>query len=72
MKEGDLVRFVAKDYGPGIKDQWLGLIGIISSVDRPFSLSERKSCTVLVHHPDDSAPSEVLAFEDDLVCVSSE
>lgn len=69
LQVGDLVRFVAKDYGPGIKDQWVGLVGIVSSIDEETH-HHKKSCTVIVKHPEDSAPAEVLAFEHDLEVVT--
>ncbi len=64
MKLGDLVRFVAKDYGPNIKDQWVGLTGLISEV------YDEETCAVLVKHPDDRMLSEVFAFKGDVVTVS--
>jgi len=72
-KLGDLVRFVGKNYGPGIKDQWKGLIGMITDTEpfTPQSSSKRHCYTVLVYHPEDSVPYEVLAFEGDLELVNA-
>mgnify|MGYP001502696219 CR=1 FL=1 len=60
MKLGDLVRFRGKNYGPGIKDQWVGLSGLISEV------YDEETFAVLVKHPDDDLLSEVFAFKDDV------
>lgn len=64
MKLGDLVRFVPKDYGPGIKDQWFGLTGLISEV------YDEETCAVLVKHPDDNVLSEVFAFKSDVLTLA--
>ena len=70
LKLGDLVRFVGKDYGPEIKDQWQGLVGMITEThDRNH---EARSHSVFVKHPDDSVPYEVFAFDDDLELVGED
>ena len=63
MKIGDLVMFKPKNYGPDIKDQWVGLTGVIVEHNGDGSVS------VLVTHPDDNVPADIFAFEDDLMDV---
>lgn len=70
MNLGDLVRFVGKDYGPDIKDQWVNLVGMITKVERSHAFTERPSYTVLVNHPDDQSMSEVFAMDGDLELVA--
>ena len=71
MNLGDLVKFVAKDYGPDIKDQWVGLIGMVTKVEKNGAFySGPAAYTVLVNHPDDEAMSEVFAMDGDLELVA--
>jgi hypothetical protein len=69
MKVGDLVEMVPKNYSSNdikVPDQWKGLTGII--------IEELPYCggyTLLIKHPEDLVPSEILVSRNDckvLVC----
>ena len=61
---GDLVRFKAKDYGPGVKDQWKDVTGVILEIIEADGA--RAGLSVLVTHPDESTPIPIFAFVDDV------
>tara|TARA_B100000683_G_scaffold151119_1_gene146275 strand:- start:143 stop:358 length:216 start_codon:yes stop_codon:yes gene_type:complete len=61
---GDLVKFKAKYHGPDTPDQWAGLTGIILEIIE--ASGSRAALSVLVNHPDESAPIPIFAFIDDV------
>ena len=66
MKVGDLVRMLSKNYSsPGIHvpDQWEGLTGIV--VGQIDDWAHWPAFSVLIKHPDDSAPYEILICSKD-------
>ncbi len=72
MKLGDLVRYLPKEYGTAdrpIKDQWVGLVGMVVDIFRRDERGNPKELSVLVVHPDDGHHSEVFTFEGDVELV---
>ena len=67
---GDLVRFKAKDYGPGVKDQWKDVTGVILEIIEADG--SRTGLSVLVSHPDEASPIPVFAFIDDVELIGEE
>ena len=69
MKLGNLVRYLPKEYGTSdrpVKDQWVGLTGMVVDILRRDDQGRPKELSVLVVHPDDNHPSEVFTFEGDV------
>ena len=67
MKVGDLVKMLPKNYSsPGIHvpDQWAGLTAIVTD---DFSVGWY---SVLIYHPDDAMPSEILVSSRDVEVIS--
>ena len=61
---GDLVRMKPKYYGPDVPDQWDGVTGVILEVIE--AAGAQTGLSILVSHPDESAPIPIFAFIDDV------
>lgn len=68
MKVGDLVRMLPKNYsshGIHLPDQWAGLIAIVTNdLGGMFS--------VLIYHPDDAMPSEIMVNSRDVEVINED
>jgi hypothetical protein len=66
MKVGDLVKMLPKNYsssGIHVPDQWAGLTAIVTEdLGGMFS--------VLIYHPDDAMPSEIMVSSRDVEIIS--
>jgi hypothetical protein len=60
MKVGDLIKMLPADYGPNVKDQWAGLVGILTYQFKP---PDENTWAALVKHPDDDMAHEIVVKE---------
>jgi hypothetical protein len=73
MKVGDLIRMLPANYsspgGPKIKDQWAGLLGILTHQYPPPDTS---LWVAMVRHPLDDVPSEIIVKDRHMEVVKNE
>jgi len=63
IQTGDVVRMKPKYYGPGYKDQWAGITGIVLEI---VDTTTTAGAAILVQHPEESTPIPIFAFLSDV------